>query len=308
MIKKKKVLVVCMFLMQTGFSQDYSWWNEQHQWDGVTHWTQYLKLTSKYMGPNALPVPALSNGTIDSTIRVVMGADVHYGKGDQTTNAITTVMVPFGNKAALRIEAIPFEFFQTDTITRDLRKARDRDGRGYSLGDIYVGAQFQVVKDHPKWPDMLLSFHIKTATGDNLSSARHTDAPAYYFDLSLGKNLNTRNKIGIIRPYFLGGFYAYQTYRTDYYQNDCFLFGAGLSWRKQHWLLSSEVGGYLGYFKDGDQPVVARLRMERKRIDKVNLFLQFQQGLHDYGFTSLRFGAVLPIAHWTKMQKQKRKS
>ncbi|HDR67963.1 MAG TPA: hypothetical protein ENN61_02805, partial [Bacteroidaceae bacterium] len=43
---------------------DYSWWNEKHNWDGVSNWTDYLIITPAYMGPNALPVPDLTDGIL----------------------------------------------------------------------------------------------------------------------------------------------------------------------------------------------------------------------------------------------------
>ena len=26
-------------------AQDYSWWNETHQWDGQSHWSSYMKVS-----------------------------------------------------------------------------------------------------------------------------------------------------------------------------------------------------------------------------------------------------------------------
>ena len=59
--------------------KDYTWWNEQHNWDGFRHWTSYTKLTSKYMGPNALPVPDSKKGIFnkrDYISRVISANEV----------------------------------------------------------------------------------------------------------------------------------------------------------------------------------------------------------------------------------------
>ena len=33
-------------------AQDYSWWNETHQWDGQSHWSSYMKVSPAFKEPN----------------------------------------------------------------------------------------------------------------------------------------------------------------------------------------------------------------------------------------------------------------
>ncbi|TAE61269.1 MAG: hypothetical protein EAZ89_00720, partial [Bacteroidetes bacterium] len=39
------------------FAQDAAWWSQTVGWDGVSHWSRYIRTSPAYMGPNALPVP-----------------------------------------------------------------------------------------------------------------------------------------------------------------------------------------------------------------------------------------------------------
>ncbi len=61
----KRIFVIFIFL--TAFYQsygqnDYEWWNEAHNYDGYTHWTNYIIYSPYYLGPNALPVPGVKRG------------------------------------------------------------------------------------------------------------------------------------------------------------------------------------------------------------------------------------------------------
>ena len=47
-------------------AQSYTWWEETVHWDGVTPWERYIVFTPGFLGPNALPVPRVTNGSIDS--------------------------------------------------------------------------------------------------------------------------------------------------------------------------------------------------------------------------------------------------
>ena len=121
------------------FAQDegYSWWNNKHNWDGVTNWMYYLKYAPKYFGPNALPVPEIRNAQIEDRISLETRADLHFSKGDNTQNLFFKLKYPFWEgRLALEIYAVPIEFYKMDTLTRDERVSRDKDGEGYAVGDL----------------------------------------------------------------------------------------------------------------------------------------------------------------------------
>lgn len=247
------------------------------------------------MGPNSLPVPEFFPAEFPRKTELEFGFQHHFSDGDKTYNFLTNAffsVVP--GRVGLRIHYIPIEFYKTDSVTRNLRGARDLDLRGYSFGDFYVSTFFQVIKDHEKLPDLMLSVNIKTASGTNLANARHTDSPGYYFSASLGKTYKTgKNIITAWRPYFTGGFYSYQTNSSTLLQNDAFLFGFGGVISTPKLKFDNKIAGYLGYFGDGDQPVVYRLRVYTIRESLLNYKFGLQLGIHDVPFTSFNFSVVL---------------
>ncbi len=192
---QKKAIRVFLWMLLISFhsflsySQDYSWWNKKHNWDGVTSWSKYLIISPAYMGPNALPVPDFNNGTLKERGSLKFAAESHFSKGDNTQNLFTRLYLPlYTDKVGLLISIIPFEHYKMDTITRDLRRTRDFDGKGFAGGDFYIGTFIQILKDKKHWPDMAVSINLKTASGTNLEAARYTETPGYFFDLSMGKN------------------------------------------------------------------------------------------------------------------------
>ena len=72
-------------------------------------------------------------------------------------------------------------------LTRDVRAARKRSAEGIEGGDFYFSTLIQLVKNHQKIPDILLSLNFKTSSGTGLENARFTDASAYFFDVSFHK-------------------------------------------------------------------------------------------------------------------------
>jgi hypothetical protein len=108
----------------------------------------------------------------------------------------------------------------------------------------------------------------------------------YYFDISAGKPLGQSGwkLVG------MAGFYCWQIDKGDLRQNDAFLFGAGVEFEKNTWKLQGNLSGYLGYMEDqGDKPILVRAATEKK-FGKLSLFLRFQQGIHDFDYTSAELG------------------
>jgi len=269
--------------------QDFDWWNNKHQWDGHSSWTRYLIISPSFMGPNALPVPEVKKGKPFGHQLIEMGIDGHYNKGDQTSNLYSRIFTPlFSRRAGLELSYVPLEFYRTDTLTRDLRRSREYDARGISYGDLYVGTFIHLVEENGWIPDVMISIHIKTASGTRLDAARHTDAPGYYADLSAGRSFEPAGKYGLNRIYGMVGFYAYQTYLTNYLQNDAFMYGAGFDVKIGRLFMDHQLGGYAGYLNNGDRPLVYRLNLRMDFRSSLGLKLRFQQGLNDFPFTSLR--------------------
>jgi len=68
------------------------------------------------------------------------------------------------------------------------------------------------------------------------------------------------------------------------------LFGNGLEWNTKSLRLQTYVAGYIGYLdKSGDKPIVFRATAEKK-LKRSSLLLGFQQGLHDFKYSSGEVG------------------
>jgi hypothetical protein len=306
----KNILLFLFFLFSNliGYSQDFTWWNNKHHWDGVTNWDRYIIMSPAYMGPNALPVPEIKYGLIPKNSSFELSVEEHYLKGDNTQNLFTNLFYLISEgKLGLGINIVPFEFYKMDTITRDIRKSRDLDGKGFTDGgDLYVTTYIQIIKEKGKLPDLLLTLNLKTASGTNLGAARFTDTPGYFFDLSCGKSYTPSRFFNSIRPYIMAGFYSWQTNRDDYRQNDALLYGIGFNLELNKISLENMLGGYWGYINNGDKPLVQRLIIRSTFESVFNYKIQLQQGYNDFLYTSIRVGTEINLDLLRKRIKKSR--
>ena len=284
-----------LFTLTCSAQEDFSWWVEKHNWDGVTPWNQYMTISSAYMGPNALPVPEIKNGLVDSAASVNISYDYYKNAGDMTQDFYVKGTLPlFKNRISIELNAVPIEWYKMDTITRDERAVRTKSGEGSAGGDIYVSTCVQIIKNK-KFPDLMLRFALRTASGTHLRDARYTDAPGYFIDVSFGKSIFTKDKfIKEIRFYGDGGLYTYQTYDLQNLQNDCFLYGGGicLNTKKLSWI--NCIGGYSGYLDNGDKPIV--YRSELRMLNPMHDFaIAYENGLQDYPYQKFRFSYIFHI-------------
>jgi len=292
----RKTIVFMLFfvlpLLKSWAQSDdnYDWWNNRHNWDGVSSWSTYMTLEPGKMGPNALPVPELKNGSLDTTLSLLLAPEVHFAPNDFTSDLYFQLNVPLKKIVALQVWWVPLEFYKTDTVVRDLRAARTREAQGIATGDVYFGTVISIVRNKQNVPDITLSINLKTASGTRLNDARYTDTPGYFFDVTTGKDFKLNAVTDWkIRPYAMGGFYVYQTNRTDYFQNDAILWGVGAELKNESWCFKAQYTGYSGYFKNLDQPAVLRLEVNRF-FKKSTALLRFQTGNESYPFTSIRAG------------------
>ena len=296
----KKIIVLDII---TSFSthliaqEDFTWWNEKHNWDGFRHWTAYTKLTSKYMGPNALPVPDSKKGILPNQTTLKLAGEGHFSDGDNTQNLFSSFYLPmFSKRIGLQLEMVPVEFYKMDDKTRDERISREFVSEGRTVGDLYIATFIQLTKDHKKLPDMVLGINFKTASGANLDAARFTNTPGYFFDLSASKEITFNGKrISSIRPHALAGFYVYQTYLENNYQNDAFMYGLGIDVNSKKVTYEASLNGYVGYLNEGDRPMVARLGIGSNNAEKGNYGIRLQQGIFNQQYTTVRIYCVLKL-------------
>lgn len=302
------VWMLCLSI-ETVIAQDQddaTWWNETHHWDGITSWTQYIIYSPYYMGPNALPVPFSQKGSVKDQFELRMDFESHFSEGDKTQDIFLDCYIPLlKNKIALEFYGIPFENYKMDEPTVIERRARNRSGEGFAAGDLYFSTIIQVIRNQ-RIPDVALRMACKTASGSKLSDARFTDAPGYFFDLSLGKDFLFADKfINKIRLHGMIGFYSWQMNLPENRQNDAILYGAGLDIQFSGFSLNNSLDGYAGYFGSEpvivgdkedpvafrDRPVIYRLDL-MKQAEHFDFGLGYQLGLNDFIYQTFKVSLI----------------
>jgi hypothetical protein len=241
-----------------------------------------------YQGPNSLPVPHMSNGSIDSSFSVSATASFHFSEGDKTQN-FSLIANYCLVKDLMAIDAVwvPYEHFNMSQAIKEKRHVfsqffYDTD----ASGELHLNTNFQLLNKWKKFIRLALRVGYRFPTASAFGAARYTDGPGYYFDLSFGKPFNH----SALKWTGMLGFYSWQVESDRHNQDDAFLFGTGLEWNKNNWRIQTHVAGYLGYFgNSGDKPIVYRFNLEKK-IKRTSLLFGFQQGLHDFKYSSAEFG------------------
>lgn len=286
---KKYFVIVLVLIVGRSQAQDFAWWAKLVKWDGVTPWQRYIITNPAYMGPNALPVPFISNGSIDSINSVGLTGNIHFSKGDNTQN-----LAVYGNYCLVK-DVISFDFFWVPyehyQLSHEIKEKRHVFSHYYydnsAQGEIHLNTNIQLFKKWRDYVHIALRIGYRLPTSNGLGSARFTDAPGYYFDLSTAKPFHKESCWKVIG---MTGLYVWQTNLDGRRQNDAFLFGGGLEWNPVRWHIQLYGTGYLGYMDDlGDKPILFRVNIERKGR-RVNEILKFQQGLSNFEYSSIEAG------------------
>ena len=280
-------IVVCLFVLNS-YAQTFDKWAQVVNWDGVSHWSRYMITQPAYMGPNALPVPRISNGSIDSNFSISATGTLHFSKGDHTQN--TTVYANYCLvKDVIAFDAMwmPYEHFSMSNDIKDQRHVfshyyYDKD----ATGEIHLNTTIQLLNKWRKNIQLALRIGYRFPMGSGFGTARFSDGPGYYFDLSFGKPFisSSLKWIGML------GFYSWQIISDKHRQDDAFLFGTGAEWNTKTLRMQTYIAGYLGYLENsGDKPIVFRITLEKK-FKRISLLSGFQQGLHDFKYSSVEMG------------------
>lgn len=282
------IILVFFFLSQGVRAQTLAQWAQLVHWDGVSHWSRYILTQPAFQGPNALPVPRMGNGTIDSSFSISATGNFHFSKGDNTQNyAVYANYCLVKDLISFDIFWVPFEYYQLSHAMKEERHIYPQfyyDKKGE--GELHLNTNFQILKRWKKYISLALRIGYRFPTGSGFGAARDIDAPGYYFDISFGKPINH----SALKWTGMLGFYSWHIESDKNNQDDAILFGTGLEWNKNNWRVQSNVAGYIGYLeKSGDKPVVFRFNLE-KTIKSFGLLLGFQQGLHDFDYSSGEVG------------------
>ena len=282
----RRVLLIVLVLFSFNAQAQLDWWNQIHNWDGATPWTQYMKYSHAYLGPNAIPIPTLQRSErsyfksssqmslIEDDSFLTLHNEIHWDRGH----------------TQIHITHQSIEYYRMSEEVRDLRISRDEDGEGVLAGDVLIDISTRLWTKHEQ--SLWFTFHTKTAAGP-LPQARFTDAPGYAFFFSHQKSFDSW---GNWEPYLTtdAGFQVYQTHWVDYPQNDGFLGNIKLQLHKDKTYLSAQLRTFTGYFLDGDWPRLLELQWSqtftfgREKLGRTHV--GWTQGLNDYPFSFLTVG------------------
>lgn len=253
---------------------------------------ELLIYSPRYFGPNAFPIPELRSGRVPYHGEAEVRGEYHYFSGDKTRNLFGRALIPFvRGRAGVEVTFKMYEKYKMTPETRDERFAVETESPITCQGDVIVSSFFQILKSE-KWVDAMVTATIKTASGGRLCDARYTDAAAYWFDLTIGKDLVPLNKHGfLLRGRFMGGFYCWMTNDLVHRQNDAVLFGAGLTGVYRNFTLATDFAGFAGYKSNGDFPMILRNNL-RYDYKKNGISFRYNIGIKDRLYDTLSLGYI----------------
>ena len=294
-MKKIALILFCLFPLFVFSQEDYTWWNKIHGWEpGMPGWRDWLHISPGYLGPNAMPVPDVKKGIVPSGTNLEFGLDLHSQKGDPTQDIFAKYYRSFAdNKIAIELYGVVAEHYNMSNFIRDERMARDFDGKGFAIGDLYFSTLIQLIKDR-KFPNTMLRLVGRTASGGPLEAARYSDSPGYFFDLSFSKEYHSPNGKMTFLPFTSFGFYSWQTNDELNLQNDAFMYGLGADLKWTKWSISNSLSGYSGYKNERDKPMVYTFDLNHS-LKKHILRLQYLYGLRDWNYRTIKLSLILNL-------------
>ena len=254
------------------------------------------KIAPEYFGPNAFPVPEMSDGRTSARWKAEVYADHFFStrydwNEDYTTDIFARLTVPlFSPRANLVIWGPLYEFFHSGSEVNAYRRLSFKDDVDYhTSGDLYVSADIQTLVQDKHGLDMTIRAVLKTASGDRYEYARYYDSPGYFFDATFGRGFLLADGGLALRLALSGGFLCWQT--DNGRQNDAVMYGALASLTAGQFSLRTQFGGYVGWEQDGDAP--ATLRADAAwAFGDLSINAGYQVGFSHWPFHQLRFGLI----------------
>lgn len=288
------ILLLLVFLGFLGFGQS----RPTGDWIdyGSDHINKWLQIAPNKLGPNALPVPFMDYGLLDSLSNIETGVHGHFMKGDRAINSYLScywAVVP--KRVVVHVWGFPTETFRTHNSVRDDRQIYyDDKGWMTKVGDFWISTMIQLVKEKRNLPDITINYSAKTTIGDAVQG-RYTDAPANYYYVAFGKSIFP--KTGFIDEIRLGGllgFYVWQTNKVELAQDEGALYEIGVDLKHKNLSWRNEIGGYSGYggyqyigVDDNNDPLIFRTNFKSSG-ERFDWKLEFQTGFRDYNYQTIR--------------------
>lgn len=255
-----------------------------------------------YFGPNAFPVPDMTDGTTSSDLRFELYGDgflcsmTSSSTDDITLDLFAKATIPlFTDRVNLVIWMPVVEWFRSGPAINRLRRVQDPDKwiSGFDSGDAYVSTDILVLDERKRGVGMVLRAALKSASGNSYGSARVYDAPGYFFDLSAGRDIIvSADRSTRLRLALSAGFLCWQT--ANGRQNDAVMYGALASFVKGPFKAEVNYGGYVGWEGIGDRPMTIKTKLSWS-FGRCSLNAMYQAGFVDWPFHQIRLGAAYQI-------------
>ena len=254
----------------------------------VPDMSEKTMVAPNWFGPNAFPVPEMTDGRVREKLTVEVAGDYYRGHltngEDHTRDLFLRAWIPlFSDRVNLSLWMPVVEHLSYDASVREARRILSDPNLdpGFGSGDVYVGLDIQLLTETSRRPAVMIRSVLKTASANCFGYARDYDSAGYFFDATVGKGW------GRFRLSATTGFLCWQTGTAR--QNDAVQYGLGAFYDGEVLNVASQWGGYVGWEHCGDAPMTVRARIGFD-VGRFEPFLQFQQGLRDYPFTQFRLG------------------
>ena len=252
-----------------------------------------------YFGPNAFPVPDMLDGTTSSDLRVEL-----YGDGflcsmtsnptdDVTFDVFAKATIPlFTDRVNLVIWMPVVEWFRSGPAVNALRRVQNPDRwiSGVDSGDAYVSTDILILDERKRGCGLVLRAALKSASGNSFGTARVYDAPGYFFDVAVGRDIvKSADGKTVFRTALSAGFLCWQTGNGR--QNDAVMYGALASLKTGPFKAEVNYGGYVGWEGKGDRPMTLKTKLSWS-IGRCSINAMYQVGFVDWPFHQVRLGAA----------------
>jgi len=258
-----------------------------------------------YFGPNAFPVPDMLDGTTSSDLRVELYGDgflcsmTRRPSDDITLDLFAKATIPlFTDRVNLVIWMAVVEWFRSGPAVNVLRRVQDPDRwiSGVDSGDAYVSTDILILDERKRGCGLVLRAALKSASGNSFGTARVYDAPGYFFDVAVGRDIvKSADGKTVFRTALSAGFLCWQTGNGR--QNDAVMYGALASLKTGPFKAEVNYGGYVGWEGKGDRPMTLKTKLSWS-IGRCSINAMYQVGFVDWPFHQVRLGAAysFPIA------------
>ena len=257
------------------------------------------RIAPAYFGPNAFPIPDMSDGSLMSDLKLHL-----YGDGficrmtskptdDVTLDLFAKATIPlFSDRVNLVIWMPVIEWFHSCPPVNHIRRIPDPDTHitGIDSGDAYVSTDILLIDENKRGMGVVLRAALKSASGNSYSTARVYDAPGYFFDIAAGRNIyRSENDKTILRLALSTGFLCWQTGNGR--QNDAVMYGISSSVKSGRFTGRIDFGGYVGWEGMGDHPISVKTKLSWK-IRDFSIDIMHQAGIQHWPFHQLRIGTT----------------